>query len=94
MLGAKPLNLEQWILGYHFGSTILEPNSRNGPSRDEVLFNKNLSLVDMLRPKIAYKFTLEALSSRATLDPKIRLDLRCMYVFRLGELDLLSTCST
>ena len=71
MLGIESLNLEQWILGYHFGSVCYPPLlefhlhlscTQNGPSTDEVLFHKDLSLTAVLQPKMASKSTSEVLS--------------------------------
>ena len=60
-------------------SSVLDSYSKSAPSIGDVLFNEDLSLVVRLEPKMASKSTLEALSSRATLDPRMRLKLRCMY---------------
>ena len=74
-------------------SFVLDSYSKSGPNTDKVLFKEELSLADRLEPKMASKSTLDALSSKATLDPKIRVDLRCMYNFKIqGEWDLLPTC--
>ena len=67
-------------------SSILDSYSKRDHSTDDVLFNEDLSLAVRLEPKMASKSTLEALSSGASLDPKIRPDLRCMYDFKVwGE---------
>ena len=66
--------------------SVLDLYLKSGPNTDEVLFKEDLSLEDKLGPKMASKSTLDALSSRATLDPKIRSDLRCMYDLKVyGE---------
>ena len=62
---------------------VLDSYLKSGPNIDEVLFKEDLSLVDRLRPKMASKSTLEALSFGATSDPKIQHDLRCMYDFKV-----------
>ena len=64
-------------------SSVLGSYSKNGPSIDEVLFNEDLSLADKLKPKMASKSMLEMLSFGATLDPRMHLDLRCMYNFKV-----------
>ena len=72
---------------------VLDSYFKCGPNTNEVLLKKDLSLANRLEPKMASKSTLDALSSKATLDPKIRVDLRCMYNFKIqGEWDLLPTC--
>ena len=61
-------------------SSVLDASSNNGPSTDDVLFNEDLSLAIRLEPKIASKSTFETLSLETTSGPKVRPDLRCMYV--------------
>ena len=74
--------------------SILDSYSESGPDTDEVLFKQDLSLAVRLGPKMASKSTLDALSFGTTSDPKICLDLRCMYDFKIqGGWDLLPTCS-
>ena len=64
--------------------SVLESYSKSGPNIDEVLFKEDLSLaVSRLEPKMASKSTLDALSSRATSGPKVRLELRCLYNFKI-----------
>ena len=60
-------------------SSVLDSYSKSVPSTDEVLFKEDLSLAVRLEPKMASKSTLDALSSGATSDPRMRSDLRCMY---------------
>ena len=64
-------------------SSILDLYLNKVPSIDEVLFKEDLSLADKLEPKMASKSTLDTLSFGATLDPKMCLDLRCMYNFKV-----------
>ena len=61
-------------------SSVLDSYSNNGPSTEDVLFNEDLPLAIRLEPKMASKSTFEALSSGTTLGPKVRSDLRCMYL--------------
>ena len=61
-------------------SSVLDVSSNSGPSTDDVLFSEDLSLPIRLEPKMASKSTFDALSSGAISGPKVRPDLRCMYV--------------
>ena len=61
-------------------SSVLDVSSNSGPSTDDVLFKEDLSLAIRLEPKMASKSTFNTLSSGTTLGPKVRPDLRCMYV--------------
>ena len=61
-------------------SSMLDVSSNNGPITDDVLFKEDLSLAIRLEPRMAFKSTFETLSSRTTSGPKVRPDLRCMYV--------------
>ena len=74
--------------------SVLDSYSKSGPSIDDVLFKEDLSLAVRLEPKMASKSMLDTLSSGATSGPKMRPDLRCMYVSKVqGELELLLKCS-
>ena len=61
-------------------SSVLDVSSNSGPSTDDVLFSEDLSLAIRLEPKMASKSTFEALSSGTISGPRVRLDLRCMYM--------------
>ena len=64
-------------------SSVLDSYSNNGPSTNDVLFNEDLPLAVTLEPKMASKSTFETLSSGTTSGPKVRPDLRCMYVTKV-----------
>ena len=64
-------------------SSVLDVSSNSGPSTDDVLFNEDLSLAIRLEPKMASKSTFETLSSGTISGPRVRPDLRCMYVYEV-----------
>ena len=59
---------------------VLDSYSNNGPSTEDVLFKEDLSLAVRLELKMASKSTFEALPSGTISGPKVRPDLRCMYI--------------
>ena len=61
-------------------SYVLDSYSNRGPNTDDVLFNEDFPLAVRLEPKMASKSTFDALSSGTISGPKVRPDLRCMYV--------------
>ena len=61
-------------------SSVLDVSSNSGPSTDDVLFSEDLSLAIRLEPKMASRSMFEALSSGTTSGPKVRPNLRCMYM--------------
>ena len=72
-------------------SSVLDLYSNNGSSIDDVLFNEDLPVVFTLEPKMASKSTFETLSCGTTSGPKVRPDLRCMYVTE-AQVDLSPCC--
>ena len=61
-------------------SSVLDSYSNKGPNTNDVLFSEDLPLAVRLEPKMASKSTFEMLSSGKTSGPKVRPDLRCMYL--------------
>ena len=70
--------------------SVLDVSSNSGSSKDEVLFSEDFSLVIRLEPKMASNSTFEALSSGTTSGPRVRPDLRCMYMSEVQ--DVLEFC--